>query len=421
MKKNFLYAGLLVAGVLAGWFLGYLRLPFADRDYVFLMGFIAGITLALLLLVLWLMWVRHKYLLRALRSASKMPDTPGRHYQILWWLFALVIAGGALSVFVFSHRLSRTVKKELKGVHEQLKQQAYLTESTRMANLLLLLNSIIDNAEQELQQQGTLSDAVIARLAALSFSLKPYRLLRGDSLSARPYSPERGQLLQALLLLQPDSASLARIRQRVTFAGADLAGAQLSRVDLQGVDLRGANLQAADLGGSNLLGADLTDADLSEANLKGARLTNASLRRADLRWSRLDSADLRFAVLDGARMDHAHLVHTTLHSASALFAFLHATVLYDTDLSHAVLRGSKFDQASLQQVNLSRADLRLTSFAGAYLQHNRFDLALVDSTWHQNLTRWQPDGMQALVQTYSLVQDTTDKYNNRIYRLRNKS
>ncbi|MCS6916547.1 MAG: pentapeptide repeat-containing protein, partial [Chitinophagales bacterium] len=302
-----------------------------------------------------------------------------------------------------------------------LQQQAYLTESTRMANLLLLLNGIMDNAERELEQQGTLSDAVIARLAALSFSLKPYHTLQGDSLSPRPYSPERGQMLQALLLLRPDSSSLARIRQRITFAGADLAAASLRHSSLEGIDLRGANLHAADLYGANLTAANLTDACLSEANLIRARLAQSTLRRADLRWARLDSADLHLANLDGARMEHAQLLHSNLKAATALFSSIHAAVIHQSDFSYAVLRGSRFDEATLQQVNLSRADLRLTSFAAAQVQQSRFDLALVDSTWQQLLDRWQPDGLPMLMQTYSVVQDTTDQYNNRIYRLRPKS
>ena len=69
---------------------------------------------------------------------------------------------------------------------------------------------------------------------------------------------------------------------RGDFAGADLAGADLTAVNLQGAQLPKVNLRGADLSMANLRGANLVEADLREANLLGAEFSGANLMGANL-------------------------------------------------------------------------------------------------------------------------------------------
>jgi uncharacterized protein YjbI with pentapeptide repeats len=99
-------------------------------------------------------------------------------------------------------------------------------------------------------------------------------------------------------------------------SGANLCGANLSRVSLRYTNLSNANLSDADLSVANILGADLSDADLRNANLRDANLRDTSLRNADLRDASffeafLDSTDFSRARLSGADLTSAILAHAT--------------------------------------------------------------------------------------------------------------
>src|SRR5271157_923763 len=97
---------------------------------------------------------------------------------------------------------------------------------------------------------------------------------------------------------------------RGDFAGADLAGADLTAVNLQGAQLPKVNLRGADLSMANLRGANLVEADLREANLLGAEFSGANLMGANFYgaqglWSgRLGGANLFDATLPEALSAH---------------------------------------------------------------------------------------------------------------------
>ena len=86
---------------------------------------------------------------------------------------------------------------------------------------------------------------------------------------------------------------------------ADLAYADLERVNLAGAHLRNANLENAWLAGANLAGADLRGANLREASLTSANLRGADLRDANLHFTALMGADLTGADLTGAAQEFA--------------------------------------------------------------------------------------------------------------------
>jgi uncharacterized protein YjbI with pentapeptide repeats len=95
---------------------------------------------------------------------------------------------------------------------------------------------------------------------------------------------------------------------KADLTGADLRGADFSKVDLCEADLRGANLSGAKLG----------EADLRKVNLRGANLPGADLHEADLREADLRGANLARANLTGANLASANLRATDLSDAEGL-------------------------------------------------------------------------------------------------------
>jgi uncharacterized protein YjbI with pentapeptide repeats len=131
--------------------------------------------------------------------------------------------------------------------------------------------------------------------------------------------------------------------------GANLAGADLSRLDLSGLNLAGADLSAASLKGTRLAGANLTGVEFDGADLSGANLTGANLTGANL--SRLD---LTGAVLSNATLKNANLSRATAAGA---------------DLTRADLSSANLQVADLTRSNLTRADLSGASISDTDLAH----------------------------------------------------
>jgi hypothetical protein len=188
---------------------------------------------------------------------------------------------------------------------EQVEQQTVLAEMQQRSGYTAELHSVLQalsladadtlSTESRTGTDSKLRRGLIARIVAFSLAAEPYRIIEftgagSTAPTSRPAdrlrSPERGQLLIALLLAGVDISAL----QGVTFGGADLRRAKLS-----GARLAGADLRDADLSGARLAGADLREADLS-----GARLAGADLTEADLSATRFINADLRNADLRGA-------------------------------------------------------------------------------------------------------------------------
>jgi uncharacterized protein YjbI with pentapeptide repeats len=151
--------------------------------------------------------------------------------------------------------------------------------------------------------------------------------------------------------------------------GANLARADLHKLDLRCADLQGAHLEAADLqsvnlGDANLLGANLHDANLREANLQGAELFMANLQDAYLWFANLRGADLWFANLRGA------------------------------DLWFAELQGANLGGARLEGVDLSHADITHIKIAGAWLDHTRLQRKQLGGAIGEEVARSHGDARQ---------------------------
>jgi len=231
--------------------------------------------------------------------------------------------------------------------------QNNLIEAERRGALVFLMSNILDQMYTEIERQKkdtliknptlnqdslvfSLSDPLLGRIAALSQGFLPYRFLEGDTLTEKPVSLERGQLLMVLVKSKLDIMTYRKLYESTNFSSAllihaDLRYADLRGINLQGSDLSGANLQNAQISGANLRGSNLSDVNLKLANLAGTDLEKANLREVDLYKASLNRANLSEANLTGADLNYADLSLVNLYEAKLKDAFFGKTILKKAD------------------------------------------------------------------------------------------
>jgi uncharacterized protein YjbI with pentapeptide repeats len=412
----------LILGAALGWFLGFLRLPYFENIPSFIAGFLLSVILALLFFAA--LYSRNKPssfrgVSNPLRTNADLPG-PWQAVVLFWIPAAGLVAGSVLFSSFLIYRQHRFVKDQLEVQNNKISEQAAVIESLKNGRPALLMSQLLENAEQELKDRDTLSDALIARIAGLSYSLKPYKTFEGDTFSEKKFSAERGQLLLALLLMNIDSASFAKIKIRTSFAGADLRTARLAGADLSRADLKEANLKEADLSGANLSGADLNEAILWAANLNGALLRRTNLKRSDLRRALMNQSDLSHAVFNGAQLSYAQLMKAYAPRAAAQWAHLEGALLKEATLTGADFMGADLKKVNLGEANLTGADLRLIQLNEANLAGAELNRALVDSVWNSKINDWQLLGGKEIQNRYLLAGDTLDQWKHPIFRLKKR-
>jgi uncharacterized protein YjbI with pentapeptide repeats len=420
MKGKWNLLLILVFGVLVGWALGFLRLPYIEQNYSFLLGFLAGlaaISLALLLLAAW----NRPFLPGQVGKKALSGESPkARTRTIIWIILAGVFALGGGMNGLKAYRQYQNFKLQAEDQHKQMAEMAALAAFARKSDMSPVLHSMLDDAGAELKRNSgrTLSDAMIARITDLSLASKPYQYINGDSLSKQALSPVRGQLLQALALMPIDTGTLTRIKQHGLFASADLQDAVLKGLDLSGINLKEANLKGADLSGSSLKGADLGATNLWGANLDQANLSNTNLNKSDLRWSKMNGANLTQANLNSADLSSAQLSKADLTGATFRWGQSAGTLFNEAILIHANLAGTNFTKANMSRATLRNADLESVIFSETDLGGAELDSATVSKDWAEKCKGWKPIGMNVLQQSYTVVNDTAGKWKRPVFRLK---
>lgn len=387
--------GLLIAGGIA-----ILYLPFSAREPSFLLGFIACTAFVSCILIPLVVMDRRAQ--------------PGPVPQIGTSLLLRLVLFFFLGLLIVLLFLWQNERGQLQRIlqQKQTAQQLELIETTRNSGLLTWMSLLLDQVDEELSNNPhhMLSDEMIARLAALSYSFKPYARLEDDSVMTKALSPERGTLLLAITKMQLDSVTRRKIMMQSHFASAelkdaDLRSANLNRADLQGADLRGANLEGALLDHANL-----NSANLWGANLRNARLEEADLKKAEMSWADLSGADLRRADLHeasfiSAQLRGINLQETNLKWVDFTGAFLNDANLTGADMFRAMLRRSQLENADLNNANLnlanlSEANLTKANLAGADLS----GVYISDAKWLVRLDEWLVPNANKIQQTYQVVE-----------------
>lgn len=405
----------IILGGLIGWALGFLRLPYIEKNFSFLMGFIACFAFAALGIILLFVLNRNFLPLRLIgndASSSVTKKATLARALILILVAASIVYGGIKSFLIFKQ--NSTLKAKIQYRDDKIREISGVIESDMKSGLIALMSSVLDKVDDELKNnpKRTLSDETIARITAtVNYSFKPYRHWAGDSLSQNELSPERGQLLITLSAMNIDSGSYNKIISQASFSGADLRGADLRGFDLSGAELKGADLQDTDLSGADLSGADLKETNLWGANLNNANLNEADLRRSNLSWAELNGIKLRLANLDGADLTNAQLRRADLSGATLQWAkaggvMLNEANLTGVDLKGTVLARANLSEASLIEANLGKVNLNEAILAGAKLAKTSVET----EDWLEKLNEWRIAGAGEIQAGYRIADDTARRY-----------
>lgn len=419
--KSYLLIGATL-GAIIGWAFGFLRLPYLEKNLSFLLGFItclAFIALGVMVLFVW----NKRSLLRTLIGKNVMiPDikqttgtSPLLILRVLGVVMLMVLVGW---LTLYRENASLTIQNQKQS--KVIKEMSEMLESVKNNNGDFLVNKILRDVDDALKSnpRRILSDTIIARMTTLSSMSAPYRYLEGDSLSEKKLSPERGQLLLGLCLLQIDSGSFATIKQQVSFSYADLKGANLKGINLSKADLQGANLQDADLTGANLGEADLQEANFFGVKLNNANLSGSNLKRANLSWAELNGAKMQSANLNGAILANTQLRKADLRGATFQWVESEAALLDGANLTRADFTGAALSKTNLNGANMNETDLRRINLREATSVGATLNKAVVEENWFEKLNEWRLTGAKEIQENFKVVNDSTDKWKKPIYRLK---
>jgi len=156
------------------------------------------------------------------------------------------------------------------------------------------------------------------------------------------------------------------LAERRSFAGCDLSGLELTRLDFSGCLLREAILQGANLGEVNFSRADLSGAVIAGANLHGATCNGANFAEADLTSAWLVSADLSGTNLQGADLTDAKLRNAVMIESNAAEAVFTGADLSGANLERADLTAADLCESRLHRTNLAGANLSEAALEGAW-------------------------------------------------------
>ena len=384
---------LIFLAAIFGWGLGYIRLPYIEKEYSFGVGVLT--TLAIISLTTLL-----TYLLKTKKSISS-----SKYSKKLFWLILTCVTTGAICIFLYQKNYTQQNKIETQS--NLIVAQSETITALEQGNLMALVATVIAAADTELAQSSTrsLSQAIIDRIADLSHSLKPYRQVTKDSIATQELSRERGQLLLSLTKMNIDSASFAQIKKIATFEYADLRDAHLANMDLSGINLARANLK-----GATLLGSSLEYANLEEANLKRSQLSSSSLKNAKLKLINLDWANLSQVNISEVRLVGASLKSANLIGADFTGTYISYTNFRGANLIKANFTNTHIDIVDFSQANLTEAILDNLIIKRVNFTNVNFEKTIVNKDWFSNLKKEETVGLEKLKSDYEVasIEDNKD-------------
>ncbi len=417
MNQRLFYSIVLLLSIFMSYTLGYIKFPYIDRNHSFFLGLLTGIVFIGLIYVIVWKWNQYQT-----RKQSQNSVEPLIHSQktkstfINSLLFGLMLILLVCCVcFYFNKIKTANQSQSYQETLTELNNQLNVDHQRSKIQLLIHLIHELDSANG-LSPHKTDQNHLLNRIVALSSSLKIHKEWDLEQQLTQSISMERGLLLMALIHSNLDSIFFYKIKDQVSFYGADLRNADLSYQDLSGIMLKNANLQYANLQGANLDKANLKGADLLGVNLNKASLIGANLMAANLRWAKINEAQLEMTKLDSSDLSNATLQKTKLKYVTFISSNLNHALLDQADVSNCYLLNTNLSFANLSNTVLISDSIRSSNFYGAIL-HN----VIIPSDWIRILKENQNTGGDYILKNYTIQIDSMRIRDSIIYYLESKN
>lgn len=398
VKRKLLVIVAIGLAVLLGWMIGYIRFPYVGYHDLYWLGFFTSLVLLAVGLALF----------RVLKRADNQSDKPKNQRSRLWLVLSLATILLAIFTALNIASQKRIARSESFIISKKIEAQEALIDSFLQENQGVLIAQLLDKIDMDLRmgQTNQLSEENLKLIEALNTSLKPYKSILNDTLSLSDLSPERGHLLLGLAWRNLDSSSWSKVKQRVSFAHADLTKANLSGLDLSGIDLSMANLHAANLSHTNLSSAKLSKANFHSAQLDSSDLSGAEMVRANLDWAEVNHAKLSDANLNGVYARNTKFVASALDSTTLQWSDLTGALFSQSNLVNADLMGAKLVKSDLSECKMQEAYLRHAVMTDAVMNNVDLYLAKIEKDWMGWINDWNVAGANDIHKRYLLVYDT---------------
>lgn len=234
--------------------------------------------------------------------------------------------------YYFDHKNNQLVDTQ----NDIIFQQSNIADAERKGSLAILFEDLFKKIESEIQQSkdNSLSQELIAQIATLSNSLRPYKysLIKDDPLKNYSFSAEKGHLLSVLSLTEINPKSLNDIYRKGNWKNCDLNGS----------NLQGAYLSHIDLSNSNL-----TETIFSDAIMNGVILNNCVIEKTKFIETELKSARFN-SYIYGANFDEAELISANFQNSKIDSSNFSRAYLDSTDFSEVELTKSYFIDCDLE-------------------------------------------------------------------------
>lgn len=417
-------------GVGISWSLIFNISPRSFQDQSFSLGLGAGVLLMACLAML-LMFISSK----AANGESNFKAKIGL------FLSALLIIISLFTYSFLSSKNSERAEEHLAQENHRRMETAKLEAKIAIQKSAWIYEQISSiKAEIRKNPDRALSEASVLKLKSLAEGLTPYYTVKGDTLSSRKYSPQKGVLLTGLNLLKIDSSSFQKILNEISFSFADLESIKYNGINLSKADLKESNLRKAKLKNITAVLTRFDEADLAFADLEKSILDSAVFSNANLRWGNLQEvqaqkskfnaanlnntnfykADLRDAEMKWVLMNNASLNEADLSNAKITYSKLNRSNFKDSNLKavdlflcelkeanmmNCVLENAVLNLADLKNADLSNANLKEATFEKAKMHGTQLNGAKVsDPNWFDRLIDWDVEGAKKLRETYKLKQ-----------------
>ncbi|MBK7738428.1 MAG: pentapeptide repeat-containing protein [Saprospiraceae bacterium] len=416
MKQRLLRLGLVLLCMLLGWIFGYIKVPYFETTHSFWIGFIGCLGIFAFVFMLYWAWNYNKAT-KLIETTSNI-DAGSGFQRFFKFKFLLLFACSVLFFyFLFSQLFNKSLYEKLNLAKEELKSfqdNINLEEQRNNMALLLALIHELDSTEENFQNKAE-ADAMIHRIAALSASFKITKEWDMENKVYQSLSSERGMLLLILITSIRDSNYFTKIKQNVSFYGADLRNADLNGFNLSGIDLSYANLQYANLQGTNLNNANLKGANMLGINLNHAKLVEANLIAAKLNWAKINEADLHLSKLDSSDLSNTTIQNSNLNHTTFIQTSLCNAILHQSDLSYSTFSGTNMSNVNLTKTKLNYSDVYNTNLSNAILND-----AIIHENWIERLSERNNVGVKEMLEKYQMVADSSMYKDSIIYCLKPK-